>query len=432
MFIKVSKNQQGYYFQVGDDASDPDATCISSIDDNHLISHHPKTYNSFGEAHMQARILSNNNPSCVLAKKVSFYKNAFDEFDKSLRNVSIQDQIVEHFSTQEELITHRLKELLNCNGTPNQQKVSAIAKEIDIVMSGISRTVADFDLSDDDMKLMKKIYNNLDKLKKDVNGDSETIAVSASHELKKQSNKSIDSQQAVDSQQVLMDFGKSAMLTLNSPYPDVYIKDIAKDGVQYIVTLSTEKNDLVDIVFNKDLLLVDVLPKDGSKSYSQTFFDKYWLPIVWSVGHVFIPEHNTLVCAERIHRNANTIEMSGIDVDNKEEKCVSISFQEKISNADASWWIKLSQKQTQKQTQKQSQKAISPTGNMFANKAFREDLIGREVKCIDPTLKSYYGRTGSVESVQVGPDYADIVVDFRRGLDKITLRDSQLEFFDLG
>lgn len=424
MFVSVLQNNKEYYFQVGDNECDHAGSYLSSLDDHHLIINLPQKYASFGEAHLYGRIVTEQNPACVLSKKLSFYKHSFDEFDKAIKGVSLQDQIVEHFTNQESLITKRLDEVLRGNDLDDeesQRELEAVDNEIGIVLNDISKSVDEFDFTDDDTEIMANIHHYLEKLKGTITSkQTRTSQSSDAHLYKNASKKHI----TIDVKNVLMDFGKSAILTLNNKHPNIYMSNIVKDCDlnNYFLTLSEQNDDstepVLDLCFNDRLLLIDILPRNcNHQLYSKEFFDEYWLPVVWSIGHVFIPEHNTLAHAKCITRHNNTIEMDGIDVNSQDRKVVTISFHEKIGQSNQSWWMKVSQKQS--------------NGNI-TDTAFKDDFIGREVKCIDPSLPSYFNRTGSIISVDIGADTAEITVDFRRGLGHITLRDDQLEFFALG
>ena len=79
-----------------------------------------------------------------------------------------------------------------------------------------------------------------------------------------------------------------------------------------------------------------------------------------------------------------------------------------------SWWIKFAQ---------ENKKRISDFK--------QEELINAEVVCVDKRLPTYYQHSGQVLSVIPRDDYIDLLVDFRRGLDKLILRDDQIDVVKL-
>lgn len=413
MFISVHKSNNKYSFEIGDGEFEDKSSFFSSLKDHHLFSLCPKTFPSFGEAYRCAQKVIENVPSCIMAKKLSFYKKYSSETGISNSEsgvdetrLSVQEQIVEHYGMQLDLIENRFEEVTKSGVEPEEKEIEAVKTELDMIIDGIKNTAKEIEFEDSILKNITDIYNDCEELKKKIEkATSKKDVKTASKEVK-----------GIDVKDILMTFGESVLLTLNKKDPEIYIKELSMDSKSnnyHFVFASNEKN-IIGLTFNKDLLLSEVIPLNSNKLYDKKFFDEYWLPSVWSVGHIFIPEKNMVACSKNIHRDGNNIVLSGFDIKSHNKSLLKLSFKQGNDRIKNSWWIKVSQDNSE------GLKDVA-----------KDKMIGKEVKCIDKDLPTYYGRTGSVVDFEVGIDYADVVVDFRRGLDKVVLRDDQLEGFDL-
>jgi len=219
----------------------------------------------------------------------------------------------------------------------------------------------------------------------------------------------------LNASQILKAFGESAVLAINKLHPLSYIKSIYKDNEtdDYSIIIAERDKNVVGLKFSNNLLLNEIIPlqkESYRKIYASDFLDKYWIPITYSVGHfvigssVIVPNYN--ISHKKIYgfdKNGKTI-VATINIENKD----------KGLGINRSWWIKIAQ---------DNKKKISDFN--------QEELINAEVVCTDKKLKTYYSHSGKVLSVIPRDDYIDLVVDFRRGLDKLVLRDDQVDIVKL-
>ena len=451
MFIKISKILDEYYFEIGD-SNDIDApeSFLSSIKDHCLIPSIPEKFSTFVEAHHYASEIVDNNPTIVSAKKLFFYKKgeSMEESGIDENPTAVNDKILEFYGDQLSLFEERLKEI-NENIEDDEYKPEEESKifqsfkdEIEKATSGIQKIVDENDFSDDEREYLENVYSGLKKIVKIVDkflppeelqlpspaipagapASPEMLAgmppaapspspmpegmpVAASNKDKIVKNAS----------SILKAFGESAVLAINKLHPLSYIKSIYKDNEtdDYSIIIAEGKENIIGLKFSNRFLLNEIIPLQKEhyrKAYASEFLDKYWIPITYSIGHfdmgdsVIVPNYN--MSHKKIYgfnKNGKTI-IAKINIEN-EDKGLGIK---------KSWSIKLAQ---------ENKKRVSDFK--------QEELIKAEVVCIDKKLPTYYQRSGKVLSVIPRDDYIDLVIDFRRGLDKLVLRDDQVDIVNL-
>jgi hypothetical protein len=219
----------------------------------------------------------------------------------------------------------------------------------------------------------------------------------------------------IDVKQYLRAFGESAVLAINKLHPLSYIKSIYKDEEteDYDIIIGEANKNIIGLKFSNNLLLNEIIPLQNERYrniYASDFLDRYWIPIIYSVGHfvvgssVIVPNYN--MSHKKIYgfnQNGKTI-VATINIENA-DKSLGIK---------KSWQIKLAQ---------ENKKRISD----FT----QEQLVNAEVVCIDKKLPTYYQHSGQVLSVIPRDDYIDLTIDFRSGLDKLVLRDDQVDIVKL-
>src|ERR1035437_333077 len=102
MFITISKTHgDRYVFGVGDDPKADRGSWVMSDTDASTLGDIPSSFSTFGEAHAFASRLADDHPSCVLAKKASFYRQADQAF-------SAESQTISSYGEQVDLVSQRL------------------------------------------------------------------------------------------------------------------------------------------------------------------------------------------------------------------------------------------------------------------------------------------------------------------------------------
>ena len=152
--------------------------------------------------------------------------------------------------------------------------------------------------------------------------------------------------------------------------------------------------------------------------HSIAFYQKYWKPITESLGHFYASNSNlllkidstTLPDASKLNES---YPIEGWDVKAKKDSNINISFE-----GEKPTWI-LKQAKNIKLAQQES-------------KYTEQDYMNSIVKCIDPNLKSIYGRSGAVIQVLPTENMVEIDVDFGRGLDVVRLTEKQIEIVPIG
>lgn len=414
MFIKISSTLDKYFFEIGDNNLDAPSSFFSSIQDYGLVPEIPKTFGTFLEAHHYANEIVEKNPSIVLAKKLYFYKKSLNESgigEDDGEETSINDKIIESYNNQLSLMQKRLKKIKGDEGVrkykpeEKQKILESFNNEIQKIKSSIETLVSEMDFNENEKDYLGDIYHKLNRMFKKINIFLKKKAPAG--------NKISIEKNAKD---ILKAFGESAAYSILQAHPNVYIKNIYKNGDDnnYFITIAEQNEEIIGLRFNEHLLLSDVVPLKNNyckNIYTEDFLKKYWIPITNSVGHIYINSSRVILIP---NYNTNSKKIYGFSCSGKK-----ITAKIDLENEDVglgikkSWQIKISQKE----------KHISDFKE--------EELIDAEVLCIDVRLPTYYQHSGRVLSVIPRDDYIDLVIDFRRGLDKLVLKDTQIKILNL-
>ena len=149
--------------------------------------------------------------------------------------------------------------------------------------------------------------------------------------------------------------------------------------------------------------------------YSLEFYQKYWKPIVESIGHFYNIDFDTLLVTNKselpdVPKKAESIILSGWNVGGRKNNSILLAFTEDM------WMFN------------NSSDLVKSAVTSIYNE---QDYLDAVVKCIDPQLKSIFNRTGAVIQVIPQTDYIEIDVDFGRGIGVIRLTEKQTEIIPL-
>jgi hypothetical protein len=448
MFIKISKTIDKYCFEIGDNTIDAPESFLSSIKDHCLIPSIPVTFTTFVEAHHYASEIVEGNPTIVLAKKLFFYKRSMEESGIDETHSAINDKILECYGDQLSLIEKRFDEFkkdmeLGEYKSEEKQKIwQTLREEISKITDGIEKIANESDFSKDETEQLNNVYfglidiiKKIDKISTSENKNvniipqaplepspaipaqmpqeaTEGMLAASNNKIVKNANKTLKTE--VNANQILKAFGESAVLSINNLHPLSYIKEIYQDNItgDYTVIIAERNENIIGLKFSNSFLLNNIIPlkKEYCRNvYSSSFLEKYWIPITYSVGH-FVVDSSVLVP----NYNMSHKEICGFNNGKNIIANINIEKEDKGLGIKKSWWIKIAQKNNKKVSD------------------FKQDeLINAEVVCIDKGLKTYYSHSGQVLSVIPRDDYIDLVIDFRRGLDKLVLRDDQVDIVKL-
>ena len=360
-------------------------------------------------------------------------------------NTSTNDKILECYGDQLSLIEKRFKEFKDnieadeYKPEKKQKILQFFKEEINKITDGIEKIISEeeIEFSEDEMDQLSNVYFGLKKvvekivkfLQPEQTKDQELpqmlnipmpaeaplqpqIALGTSNQIKMIKSATIMQNNIAP---ILKAFGESAVLAINKLHPLSYIKSIYKNNEteDYTIIIAESNKDIISLKFNNNVLLNEIIPLQNEccrNIYANNFLQHYWLPIIYSVGHfkirssTIVPNYNLShkkICG--FNQNGKKI-VATIDIKNENKKL----------GIQKSWWIKIAQ---------EDKKIISN---------FKEkELINAEVICIDKTLPIYYQHSGQVLSVIQRDDYIDLIIDFRRGLDKLILRDDQVNIVKL-
>ena len=399
MFISVSEAKGRFTFLVGEDPNDDPRAHFWSLSDAHLVLGLKQDYASFGEAHTCASKLVSKRPLHVMAKRVTFHKLSQDYFEQFM---NAKDTSVSHFHELLDLVEERLNGIETLEDRERGKRAEAISKELAGIVGDINSLMQLAD--DDDMK--SDLEDSLQRVK-DIEGDKRlrrSLAKVAAMEQPEISEIAKDA---------LVAFGEAAFLAIQPIHRGAFLNKIAfleQQGVfEVSIAEKTEAgiSDIVTLRFGEDLLLSDILPSFGTRAkaplHSKKFYSNYWKPITTAIGHIAPPGYGVVAVPAKDHGARDAI--PGFEVATGKQVCVSAVF----SGDDKQFW-KLS------------------SGDVPQSKFTEGELVeGEEVKCINRTFPSYFGRTGTISAVAPRHDYADVTVDFRRGLGKVVMTDKDLE-----
>lgn len=404
MFISIAKTgNERYVFAVGDEPTDESGSFVHSYFDSAILGNTPTTFSSFGEAHSVASRLIDENPDCVLAKKAAFYTlaNGFNQ-----QKEMAEGKTVAHYIELSEIIGQRIAvfEKLDLGGPMDELIV--IENEVNTIKKEIPNLI---ELSDGNgretfISLGKRFDNFSDHIEQLKSRFQKTASVA-----KKQTQFLRKS--------VVRAFSEAAMIAMQPLHKDVFVKGACffPENETCESILSTQDGDLVRLAFDQNMFLSDIIPCEkvlsecGVGKYSETFFRKYWEPIVDSVGH-FHSRGNSLVAVVNLDKSKRDL----IKAFNIKEKTISaMKISRPVVLGKKTWLLS-----------KTSFKVVdSPKTGINVND---------EIECVNSKLPSYFGRTGVVDAINAKTDKVLYRVDFRRGLGIVWLEDESVKKVNLG
>jgi hypothetical protein len=204
---------------------------------------------------------------------------------------------------------------------------------------------------------------------------------------------------------IIEEYAKKICKAIESKHPSSIYK-LSKDNYITIVD-SRNNNSLLKIQIDNELNINGIYPADNISEiyplHSKEFYQRYWKPIISSVGHYKI--NNSII-------NGNLPDMP----EDKKDYIIKSSNQKIILKfATNIWELKASPIDAA-----QESKIVPKKPSEYVEDDFKEDTI---VECIIPELKSIFGKKGIV--IQVIPLQSHIEVDIKffekeRGIKRLT------------
>ena len=188
-------------------------------------------------------------------------------------------------------------------------------------------------------------------------------------------------------------------------------------NLKEITILDFSNEPLLKIKINDSFNITSIIPVGKlQRMYpvqSASFYQKYWKPIVESIGHISVGSDPIIIVTPEgglpdVTPNDASFNIEGWNINSKKPENVNISFK-----GENTWM--LSKDTNTNKTQ------VAPS------QYTEQDYLNAIVKCTDKNLKSIYGRTGSVMQVIPHSDFIEVDVNFGRGLDVVRLIEKQIE-----
>jgi hypothetical protein len=330
------------------------------------------------------------------------------------------EPVVVDISTEQMLVNHYmnvyegLKE--QAQGAGNDPKERDFTyKSIKIVEGELEKVLSTLK-NDNGKRPLRIILSRLKKLlrkyfRQEENKQEETeqdISIASSTSLWRKANKNIDDSLIKD---VVENYAQKICQAIQDKHPDCYYA-LSSNRIK----IMDENNAcIIEASINDDLNVENIIPCGNLRKvyafHSDRFYQRYWKPIVESIGHLVVSSPKILIVPEAttlpdVPKNRDDFQISGWDINQQKEQPLEISFNK------GAWSIRLSQVRTASQD---------------SSKYTEQDYANAVVKCIDPQLESIYNRTGVVLEVIPHTDMIEIDVNFGRGLGTIRLTEKQIE-----
>jgi len=217
--------------------------------------------------------------------------------------------------------------------------------------------------------------------------------------------------------ELVEEYGRRACRAIERKHPDAICK-VRKGGLTIVDISEGSVRPILYIEVGDDLFVESISPGDGIRSIypynSVEFYQAYWKPIVESIGHCSIGSNKLVlnVSGKSLpDKNQSEMRYDAINKDSKEIEPYTVSFR----GRKPSWFVE-----------------PFPISKTAASENTRDEYFangkGAIVVCTDPTLPSYYKRTGHV--VQVIPFGSDLEVDINFGNHICRMVESQFDIID--
>lgn len=197
------------------------------------------------------------------------------------------------------------------------------------------------------------------------------------------------------------------------------VYSINEDGDEIKILEVENEEPILRIGINEMLNVDSIVPTNHLYEiyplHRVEFYQRYWKPIVESIGHFYIDDFSLLIVPDYFNLpdipkdfpKDNTIK--GWDVNKKNEGYVDVSFR---GSNNPIWVFDAAKSSRFANDEVHSVLDISLEGNLE---------IGDIVKCIDPVLETLSGRTGIVSQLHNMNDHVECDVDFGEGLNIVRL-----------
>jgi len=431
MKIEIDKIQNRYAFSI---KKNDGKVLYSSSKQYFLIPNIKSSYQYAWEAYRDA-------------KRIPTYHIASEEFvNPVVVDVSAETMLEDHY-------TFILKELnLKAKGAEDKEERDAVYAEIKMVTTELLTIQENLD-EEKETKKIDELINYLrkttqkyfpDLLKKDKQEKEE--ADEASQQESEDLSNPLDPMGGMDGGMgapMPMDMPQGSPMAMASKkikdYDDEFERNVLEDYAEKVckviqqihpdavcdikdraIRVSENEEPILYLMIDSNLMLNSIVPSGKISSiypyHKSSFYQKYWKPIVESVGHIIIDDSVLLVPGKTmlpdLPASPKSFTINGLNLEKNKEDNVNVSF--RGYERDSIWLF-----ESAKSTKIKVAGAVS--------KHVEEDYSNALVKCINPNLKSIYDRSGVVVQVLPGTNYIEIDVDYGRGLGVQRMSEKDIE-----
>jgi len=326
-------------------------------------------------------------------------KIAQDTMDPVYLDISAEEMLVDHYAN----LLPRIEDTAR-GAKGNKKTEEQSSKEIDMIINEIKSAINKIE----DRKTKSKLGSLLvgfKKIKRLFRGKTERVASN--------SNTNISF-----IEELLYTYGEKICNTIKK-YHSTVICFISCHKYGGEIIIQDDSGDILKVRVNDQFVIDSIVPYGSLTEiypmYSVMFYQKYWKPIVESIGHFYISDASTLILPSKtrlpdIPKGEVSYTIEGWNSDKDCIGKVDIAF--KGNKCEPAWIFQASK--TTKIASVQS-------------KYTEQDYFNAIVRCIDTELESISGRTGEVIQVIPSIDFIELDVDFGRGLGVVRLTERQVK-----
>lgn len=212
-----------------------------------------------------------------------------------------------------------------------------------------------------------------------------------------------------DVSEIMDHYGEQACSAVAKHHPDVIYKSDPKNKAIKIVRVEDDEKAILRIEMDDSLNVSDIFPDgDLSSLYplsSVHFYQRYWKPIVESLGHIFLKELGVLISPkisslpDMPNQFPSKCKMKGWDVANVKERPIELSF----GGEDPTWVFANAKDSIVKMS------AVNDEMEFLKSQPAR-------VRCIDNKIVSLLNKVGMVQEIYEIPNGIgfELYIDFGR------------------
>ena len=401
-----------------------------------ILSHHVDSdYKYAWQACSAAKKMERKRPLHVEAMK----KWAMEDLEKPvILDISAEEMIFNHYNEMIDIFSSKTKD-------PEEDDVEDIKTEGHMIYDEL-RALYEAIEDDEDKRKVKKLVSVLKKIMRPYGGikKKEEREESVSDELglgagmgagmgaMAKSAANIIEYDEEFQEDVLTDFAEKVCEAIEKSHPNC-VFDIDVEGQVNEIYVSDKTSSAGDQVayapilvasFNDNFNLRGLYPVGNLKSvypyHNAEFFEKYWKPIVNSIGHFLFEDNDALVVSQNIpdFKSGSSKAIKAWDVKKGKDKEVKLEFKGEEENE--SWFIE--------DEGKDLVPAFATPVRMSSAQNKESVFFGKKIViCTDNSLESIFKQLGEIIEIIPHADYVELDVNFGEELGVVRLTEDKVE-----